>query len=162
MWIYKHWLFNAFFHWAYSMTKKLGGNTRRRRFASRFTASTKYPKLGVIIDFITLPDAQRNPYDRVNRKSNAILRLRLVYHFGPIDFSLYTSGYHQIYILHTYLYTFIYTELTLYACDNIIQCKTFHASAGDFYIIYIYFFFYVWWKNIIIFSFRYLLIMYIY
>lgn len=60
---------------------------RRRRFAERFTAGTKYPRLGVIIDFITRPGCASASRDRVNRKSaNAISRLRVVFHSpGRID-----------------------------------------------------------------------------
>lgn len=52
-----------------------GRTEQRRRFAPRFTAGTKYPWLGVIIDFITSPvDGRTRPFtrrarDRVNRKT---------------------------------------------------------------------------------------------
>lgn len=45
------------------------GWERRRRFAPRFIAGTKYPRLGVIIDFITSPVDRRTRLDRVNGKS---------------------------------------------------------------------------------------------
>lgn len=40
---------------------------RRRRFASRFTASTKYPWLGVIIDFTASPVDRQTAVPRVRR-----------------------------------------------------------------------------------------------
>ena len=55
---------------------------RRRRFARRFTTSTKYPWLGVIIDFITSPVGRRTGstwHDRVNRKSEMPFRVYASY-----------------------------------------------------------------------------------